>query len=448
MRKLAATLCSAMLMISCSKEPATKTQNSTSTASPQLEQATLDAVLNRYKDNQQFSGSVAIYQSGQPVYRYATGYSNAQNKTPATPETRYRIGSISKTFTALLILMACEEGKLTLEQTLDAFYPAVANADKISIAMLLNHSSGVKSYTSVPEMKQLMYSGISAPELLALISGFASEFEPGTQEQYSNSNYVLLTFILQQLYQTPYAQLLNDKIAVPFGLKDTYYAERITAEKGEAYSYHNENGYVKAREADSSVMLGAGGVVSSALDVAKLFDALFAGNILTTSSLDSMLTIKHSFGLGIQKLTYGGKVSYGHRGHVDEFHSVVLHIPEQQMTLAILENGSFSELPDIVKDIYYAYFNTEQTAPLALLNQFTGRYQETTDPEHIAEFKIKDNQLILVIAGEFEQPLIYTGGTDFLFDQSYAPAITFSFSEDGQSLMFKQEKVVVEMKRL
>ena len=448
MRKLVATLSCALLLISCSKQPASTTQNAISPDTPQLEQTTLDAVLNRYKDSQQFSGSVTLYQSGQPVYRYAAGYSNAENKTVATPETRYRVGSITKTFTALLILLACEEGKLTLEQTLDAFYPDVANADKISIAMLLNHSSGIKSYTSLPEMKQLMYSGVSAPELLALISSFASEFEPGTQERYSNSNYILLSFILEQLYHAPYAQLIREKIATPFGLTDTYYAERIDATKGEAYSYHNENGYVKAMEADSSVMLGAGGVVSTAPDLAKLFDALFAGNILTATSLENMLAINYSFGLGIEKLTYGGKVSYGHRGHVDEFHSVVLHIPEQRMTLAILENGSFSELPDIVKDIYYAYFKTEQKASVELLNQFTGRYQETTDPEHIAEFKIKGDQLILVIAGEFEEPLVYTGGTSFLFDQSYSPAITFTFKQDGMSLIFKQEKVEVVMQRL
>ena len=448
MKKLFATLCCTLLIASCSQEPTEAAQNAASPATAQLDKDALEKVLNRYKDGQQFSGNVAIYQSGKPVYRYASGYSDAHSNTLATPQTRYRIGSVSKTFTALLILLACEEGKLKLEQTLEAFYPDVANANKITIAMLLNHSSGIKSYTSEPAMKDWMYSGVSADDLLALISSFASEFAPGSQERYSNSNYILLTFILEKLYQAPYAQLITDKIASPFGLTDTYYAERIDATKGEAYSYNNENGYVKAKQMDGSVMLGAGGVVSTASDLAKLFDALFAGNILTANSLDSMLAINYSFGLGIEKLTYGGKVSYGHRGHVDEFHSVVLHIPEQHMTLAILENGSFSELPDIVKDIYYAYFKMEQQAPAELLNQLTGRFQETTDPEHIAEFKIKGDQLVLVIGGEFEEPLIYTGGTRFLFDQSYSPAITFTFKEDGTSLIFKQEKVEVVMNRL
>ncbi|WP_102795052.1 serine hydrolase domain-containing protein [Bowmanella denitrificans] len=448
MSKLFAALCFTMFISSCTQAPTTATQGVNSPAAPKLEKSALDNVLNRYKDSQHFMGSVAIYQSGKPVYSYASGYSNVENNTLSTPETRYRIGSITKSFTALLILMAYEEGKLTLDQTLDLFYPEIANANKITIAMLLNHSSGVKNYNSIPAMQTMMYSGVSKQELVSLISNFDSEFEPGTQERYSNSNYILLTFILERLYQATYAQLISEKIATPLGLKDTYYGQKIDVEKGEAYSYINENGYEKAIEADGSVMLGAGGVISTTLDLAKLFDALFAGNILKASTLDKMLAINYSFGLGVQKLTYGGKVSYGHRGHVDEFHSVVLHIPEQGMTLAILENGSFSELPDIVKDIYYAYFSMDEKASQALLNKFTGRFQEATDPEHIAEFKVKDDQLILVIGGEFEEPLLYTGGTDFLFDQSYSPAITFTFKDDGQSLIFKQEKVEVVMNRI
>ncbi len=303
---------------------------------------------------------------------------------------------------------------------------------------MLNHRSGISSYTGDPKFMKYLANGASIDEMMDIIVNYSSVFEPGSKESYSNSNYYLLTLILEHIYQQPYAKLIQEKISTPLSLTRSYYAERISGEKNEAYSYRNTSTVERAKEMSHSVMLGAGGIVSTPTDLAELYHAIFNGKLINQESLKNMLTIEDTFGLGIQKFTYLGKESYGHRGKVDEFNSIVLYNPKEKISLAIIDNSSFSEMPNIAKEILSSYFGN-QSIPITAeeLEKFVGVY-DSVDSEDETVFERQENRLILVIKGEFREELIYKGNNNFLFDQPYAPAITFMFSEDGNEFVFKQ----------
>jgi D-alanyl-D-alanine carboxypeptidase len=404
----------------------------------------LENILDRYTTEKGFMGSVAISKSGQVIFSQASGYSDYENKILATPATKYRIGSVTKTFTALLALKAVEEQKLSLNDTLDKHYPAIDGAEKITITHLLNHRSGLPSFTQDRDFMDYVYKGITREALLNKFYDYELEFSPGTKLSYSNTAYYLMSLILENIYQKPYEELVQVKLAVPLGLANTYYGKTVSAINGEAYSYgaqNEEDGIVnQAQDFDHSTMLGAGGIISTPKDLLTLYDALFAGKVLQQETLASMLNIEQRFGLGLEKITYTGRESYGHRGRVAEYNAIALHQPEEEITIAIVDNSSFSDIPSMTKDILSAYFKEEIVSISSeALEKFVGSYQDVNNPSSLAVFERKGDKLIHVINGEFRSELIFKGENDFVLDQSYAPAITFSFSDDGQRMIFKQQ---------
>ena len=181
----------------------------------------LDTYFKVLAENDKFMGNVLISSNGKNMYQYQAGKADIETQTKLTDSSRFRIGSVSKTYTAVLILKAVEEKKLSLEQTIDKYFPNLPNARKITIRQLLNHHSGIKNFTNADDFGEWAMQARTGDELLARIAAGGSDFEPGTKGEYSNSNYVLLSLVLQQLYQKPYDNILKEKIIIPLGLKNT-----------------------------------------------------------------------------------------------------------------------------------------------------------------------------------------------------------------------------------
>ena len=181
----------------------------------------LDSFLNILSVNDKAMGSFIIAKNGKTVYQKTTGYSQieADKKIHATAETQYRIGSISKTFTAVIAFQLIEEKKLTLDTKLALFFPQMPNADKITIANLLNHTSGLADYVS--ENLTWIVAPHTKAELLDTMAKSKVHFEPGAKQQYSNGGYLLLTYILEKITGKPYALLVKNRIIDKIGLKST-----------------------------------------------------------------------------------------------------------------------------------------------------------------------------------------------------------------------------------
>jgi CubicO group peptidase (beta-lactamase class C family) len=160
-----------------------------------LDSEKLDELMNNLDVNDRAMGSLSIAKDGVESYSKAIGYENVSSKIEATTKTKYRIGSISKTFTAVVIMNLIEEGKLGLDTKLSDYYSEVENADNITIKQMLKHRSGIYSFTNDPSYFDWMEHPISKEELLDKINEYDSSFEPGSKAEYSNSNYIMLTLI-------------------------------------------------------------------------------------------------------------------------------------------------------------------------------------------------------------------------------------------------------------
>ncbi|HTF31105.1 MAG TPA: serine hydrolase domain-containing protein, partial [Flavitalea sp.] len=185
--------------------------------------AKLDSFFVALNTKEQSMGSIAISANGVLVYQNAIGYSQVNKglKTPATIETKYRIGSISKMFTATMIFQLIDEGKLSFDTPLASYFPQLPNAGKITIREMLDHRSGLHNFTSDSLYATYMGSPKSEAEMTAIFAGQKSDFEPDAKAEYSNTNFVLLGYIIEKLTGKTYAEELEKRVTSKIGLTQT-----------------------------------------------------------------------------------------------------------------------------------------------------------------------------------------------------------------------------------
>jgi len=409
----------------------------------------LDAYFNTLENNDKFMGSVTIFKDGDTVYEKQVGYSDiASNQKPNT-DTKYRIGSISKVFTATLIFKAIEDGLITLDKTIDTYFPEIKNASSITISHLLNHRSGIHSFT---DSKEEFLSYHTQPktenEMLTIIAQGGSEFKPGEKAGYSNSNYVLLTYILQKLYKKPYAMILEDQITQPLHLNHTFFGSKIDVTNNECYAYHFKKQWEKAEETDPSIGMGAGGIVSTPTELVRFVDALFHHNILSQESVSKMKTIQDTFGMGLFKTEYYDKVSYGHNGEIDGFVSALRYFPDENYAFAITSNGLNYNLNAITVTIVKSLFNTYFDIPdfrayhprSKELETYLGVYSSTSFPVKLTVTK-SGKQLFVQAPGDAKMKMVATAKGEFKYEPA-GIAIRF-FTENGQLFIIQGGKTHV-----
>jgi len=410
--------------------------------SQSLDKAKLDEYFSLLETNNKFMGSVALSQNGKLLYTKAIGFADVENGIKNNEATKFRIGSISKTFTTTLIFKAVEENKLKLSESLKNYFPAIENADKITISNLLNHRSGIHSFTDDEDYSQWSTQPKTQQELIAIIAKGKSEFAPDSKAEYSNSNFVLLTFILEKVYKKPYQELLKEKITKPLNLNSTYVGGQINVKNNESNSYSYNGKWAKENETDLSIPLGAGAVVSNPTDLVKFFDGLFDGKIISQKSIDQMKTIKDDYGMGLFMMPYGEKQTFGHTGGIDGFSSFASYMPDEKITVAMTSNGrnySGNQIVLTVMDVFYnkpfemPNFDTIDVSP-EYLDQFLGVYSSKDIPLKIT-FTRKDNVLIAQATGQGELMLDAVSKNVFKFD---AAGIFMQFIPSENKMILKQ----------
>ena len=282
----------------------------------------LDNYFKALEENNKFMGSVAVSKNGEIIYTKAIGFADVENNVKATENTKYRIGSISKTFTTVLVMKAAEEKLLNLNQTIDKWFPAIENAKEITVKQLLNHRSGIHNFTNDKDYLTWNTQPKSEKEMVAIIAKGGSDFQPDSKGDYSNSNFVLLSYILEKAFSKSYAELLQEYIAKPIGLTNTYVFGKINTGNNECKSYTFAGTWNPEQETDFTIPLGAGAITSTPSDLTKFADALFGGKLLKPESLELMKTIHDGFGMGLFRIPFFNSVGYGHTGGIDGFSSV------------------------------------------------------------------------------------------------------------------------------
>ncbi|HNQ72517.1 MAG TPA: serine hydrolase domain-containing protein [Verrucomicrobiota bacterium] len=330
-------------------------------AKPELsadQTAQVDAIFAPFNQKAGPGASVGIVRAGRMVFAKGYGLADLTLRTPNTPETNFRLASVSKQFTALAVLMLRERGKLTLGETLPAFFaefPAFGQA--ITVRQLLTHSSGLLDY------EDLIPPGTTLPvldqDVLRLIiqdgrtNRVPTYFPPGTQYRYSNTAYSLLALIVQARSGQTFARFLRDNIFQPLGMSNTLAYEAGSSRVSQRAFGHRWDGtnWERADQSLTSSVLGDGGIYSSLQDLFKWDQALYTTNLVSAATREEAFTPHiatdkpgKSYGYGWYLTEYRGSKQIWHSGETIGFRTRLVRIPEQQLTVIILSNRSDQQL--------------------------------------------------------------------------------------------------------
>ena len=295
--------------------------------------------------------SVLVSRNGQELFCRGYGLARAKEGLAAGPDTPFRIGSVTKQFTAVAILKLREDGKLRVSDKLTKFFPAFPRGGEVTLHHLLSHTSGIHSYTSDPAFIEGVTVPVKAADLVGKISKAPFDFDPGERLNYSNSGYFLLGLIVEKASGRSYGEYLQEKLFKPLGMKNTGLHRRGFEPAGEALGYTRaKKGYKRAVDWDMSWAGGAGALYSTVRDLDLWNEGLFALKVLNRKSLGLAFTpVKPFDESGKTFYAYGwliarhrGLRQVGHSGGLHGFQSYLARYPEQNLTVAVLANAEFS----------------------------------------------------------------------------------------------------------
>ncbi len=360
----------------------------------------LDLFFKELETHHQFMGTVVLQKDRQIIYQKSIGFQNIQAKIKNNSVTLYNIGSISKTFTAVLVLKAIENNKLKLSETLNTFYPEIKNSNKITISDLLYHRSGIANFTDSKRFSTWNTKATSAEKLVKIITDLGSIFEPNTTTLYSNSNYVLLSFILEKVYNKTYATLLKEQITQPLNLPQTFLGMNYNTS---SYTYKQQ--WNLSPKTHTSVTTGAGGIVSTPTDLTHFFSALFDEKLIHLENLKQMQTLNGKYGMGLMKMPFYNHLGYGHGGSIDGYRSLVSYFPDSKLSLAITSNGTQQSMNDIAIILLKEAFGKSYEIPSFSsssknVDDYLGVYTSSQLPLNITITKNSKNELIAQATGQ------------------------------------------------
>lgn len=389
----------------------------------------LNKLIAAVDEHNKIMGTLTVSRKGKVLYNRAWGYRTVteQEQLKTNTDTKFRIGSITKTFTAVMVMQLIEEGKLSVDTKLDKFFPSLPNAATITVEHLLTHHSGLYNFTDSSYL-QYHTEPRSKEEMIALFEKQAPSFEPGANGEYSNTNYVLLGYIIERLTWESYATNLKKRVTGKLGLKNTYYGDRPSKAKNEASSFSfGSDGWKEEPETDMTIPGGAGALVSTTNDLVKFIEALFAGKLVKKASLHKMLEMKDGYGYGIFQFPFDEKYCYGHTGGIDEFHSMLGYFPKDSVAFAFTGNGQTIEMNDLAIGVLSIYFDRTYDIPdyrteeykiaAEQLARFEGTYSSSQMPMKIKVWK-EGSKLLAQATGQGSFPLTPVSESEFKFDRA------------------------------
>ena len=331
--------------------------------------ARAEAVIQRHIAAKTFSGVVLIADRGKPVFRKAYGVANREWNMAMTPDTVFRIGSTTKTFTAAAILRLVEEGKLGLDDPIAKYYPAAPKAwAGITLRNLLTHTSGIANYIEINGIIRGAVRLQETPDdLVALVRDRPLDFPPGSKFKYSNTGYVLLGMVIAKVSGQTYAHYLDNAFFKPLGLAHTAYDDLadVVAKRASGYWRPGPAGaWENARLMTPEALDAAGALRSNADDLLKWDQALHRGNILSPASRRAMFTDEgHGYGLGSFVEVRHGHRLWDHGGNLAGFCNAFEYYPDDGVTVIVMDNVEGQDAETLAKELAYAYFGWPPDPP-------------------------------------------------------------------------------------
>lgn len=342
------------IMLLCGPHPA-------SAATDASLAAKAEALISPIAKAGRFSGTVLVARDGKPVFRKAYGLANWEWNIPNTPDTKFRIGSITKQFTATAILQLAEAGKLSVDDPVSKYYAdAPAAWSGITIKHLLTHSSGIPSYTSIPHFfEQEARRDRTPEEIVKLTADKPLEFAPGSKFAYDNSGYVLLGYIIEKISGERYADYLQHHIFDPLGMTSTGFDVSETILPKRAAGYSRDKGKIGNTAYLSMTEPFSAGSLYSTVDDLLIWDrALQAGKLLGPASFQAMFTdYGHGYGYGWFVGNVLGHQHISHGGGINGFVTAFDRYPKDKLTVVVFSNEDFASVERITGGLAALYLD-------------------------------------------------------------------------------------------
>jgi CubicO group peptidase (beta-lactamase class C family) len=400
--------------------------------------ARLDTLLKTYTALNKFNGTVLIAQHGKVLLNKGYGYRTAATGVQHDPGSVFQIGSVTKQFTAAVILKLQTAGKLNVQDHISKYFPGYPKGDSITVEQLMLHTSGIYSYTND---RSFMSNEVAKPsnkeKMMALFKDKPLDFSPGTDWKYSNSGYSLLGYIIESVTKKPYEQVVREYLFTPLKMSHSGfdYTHLQSKEKSTGYFALNEKDTVLAPIVDSSVAFSAGSIYSTTGDIYRWHQGLQKNIILTKAQQEQAYTpVKHKYGYGWGIDTLYGKRTLAHSGGIHGFTSNFSRIPEDDACVILLCNTSSPELGKITKNIYAILYNqpvdmpkvrASINLPEAKLQEYTGTY--TITPQLQMVVTVKEGKLLGSPTGQ-PSAILQAEKEDLFFVT--VPEVQFKFTRD------------------
>ncbi len=424
---------------------------------PELE-AKVDAIAEQYLSRPGAAGlSIGIARGGKVIVAGGYGFAELEFDIPADKHTMFRIGSVTKQFTAAAIMKLVEQGQLSLDDNLNKFLPDYpTQGHTVTIRHLLNHTSGIKSYTDLDdEWTKLWPLELSHEELLALVKDKPFDFNPGEQWHYNNTAYYMLGMIIENISGKSYALHMQDEFFGPLKLDRTRYDVSRDLIKNRAQGYSYRRGVLA-----NDVPLGmsqpgaAGALLSTGEELVEWSMALASGRVVTPESFAMMTTpvvlpdgrsTEYGFGMAID--TFEDRRRIQHGGGIHGFNSMLLWLPDDDLHIAVISNGEAINSGKIADAIAYAALGIERAAikdePIdaELLKKIVGTFTFNEAPMEVKVWENEGKAMVQAQApGQGAFRILYQGPGDDgeAFRAEFDHDVKITFAADGQSFTLLQ----------
>lgn len=412
----------------------------------------IDSLLTFLNVNNKFMGSIAIRENEKIVFAKAYGFADVATDKKLESDTKLKVGSITKTFTAVMIMQLIEEKKLSLDTKLSKFYPKIPNAEKITIHHLLHHRTGIPDYLNDDQsIAEKLFVFNSRAEMIDRITKYESVFEPNSQHKYSNSNYYLLGAIIENLTNKSFADNLNSRIVKKLNLKNTSIPTKTDIKNNESFSYlYDGKSWQITPEWNNSLAFAAGDIAATPSDLTIFLHGLFSGKLVSAASLELMKTMEDYYGKGLVIAPFDSKKYYGHTGGIESFRSVAMYNIEEKFGISLIVNGDNYNRNDIMIGVLSLYYDKKYSFPDlksfavsdAVLKKYTGVYSSPTVPLKIT-VTTENGALFAQATGQSSFPLTAKSETEFVFTAAGIKMIftenNFTIKQGGTENVFTKE---------
>lgn len=329
------------------------------TFAQQFESKIDSLLLNVFKDANGPGGVFLVAKAGKPIYQKAFGKANVELNVNMNTANIFQLGSITKQFTAIAILMLEEKDKLSTNDPISKYIPDYPNGNQITIHQLLNHTSGIKDFTKMKSIAQIAQQDLSPKELVAFFKNEPVDFKPGEKFEYNNSGYALLGYIIELIAKETYENFIQKNIFQKLGMKHSRYANDIAIIPNRAYGYQKKLAqYVNKTKISFNIPYSSGSLMSTLEDMLKWQTALNQNLLLKSTSIKKAFTKSNlnngevvNYGYGWHLLNINNITTREHGGSIFGFKTMGIYIPSKDIYILGLSNCECNSPTQVTRDI-------------------------------------------------------------------------------------------------